>query len=84
MKKFPMPPVNLLDPYMDAWLAEVSTVIRLRDGRAVAMPPTHWPCGQPVTYIGVVAQDIETTHPDAVVSIDGLLAVDYSRLRGDH
>lgn len=36
--------------------------------------------GEPQTYKGVMAQDILLTHPDAVVSIDGVLHVDYDRL----
>ena len=37
--------------------------------------------GDPVTHMGVMAQDVQKIHPDAVIRLeDGYLAVDYSRI----
>lgn len=35
--------------------------------------------GQPSTYIGVMAQEVEVTNPDAVSELDGIKFVDYSK-----
>jgi hypothetical protein len=36
--------------------------------------------GNPNKFIGVMAQDVEKTHPDAVTEIDGYKAVDYDAI----
>ena len=37
--------------------------------------------GDPVTQMGVMAQEVQKVHPDAVIRLeDGYLAVDYSRI----
>ena len=36
--------------------------------------------GDDKKYTGVMAQEVQETHPEAVVSIDGILHVDYSRI----
>lgn len=36
--------------------------------------------GQPTVHMGVMAQDIETDIPDAVIEIDGIKHVDYSKV----
>jgi hypothetical protein len=39
--------------------------------------------GDPVTHMGVIAQEVQKIHPDAVTRLeDGYLAVDYSRIGG--
>jgi hypothetical protein len=39
--------------------------------------------GDPVTHMGVMAQEAQKIHPDAVIRLeDGYLAVDYSRIGG--
>jgi hypothetical protein len=35
--------------------------------------------GDPVTQIGLIAQDVEARHPDAVAEIGGVKAVDYAK-----
>jgi hypothetical protein len=36
--------------------------------------------GQPAVHIGTMAQDVERSHPDAVVEFDGVKHVDYGKL----
>lgn len=36
--------------------------------------------GLPERYIGVIAQEVEKTHPDAVIEVDGYKAVNYDKI----
>jgi hypothetical protein len=73
-----MPPINMLDPIMRQWLDSVSPKMT-RDGQTILLPLTHWPNGQEITYIGVMADEVEKI-PGAVIKIDGLMFVDYEKV----
>jgi hypothetical protein len=73
-----MPPINMLDPIMWQWLNRISPKIT-KDGETICLPVTHWPNGEPVTYIGLMADEVEKVDPDAVSEINGIKHVDYAK-----
>jgi len=42
-------------------------------------PLTHWPNGDPIQYIGTMADDLEKLNPEAVHEFDGVKVVDYTK-----
>ena len=69
----------MLDPLMWDWIKRTGTVIE-KDGKKIILPPIHWPDGQPITYLGVMADEVEKIYPDAVFEVNGIKTVDYEKL----
>jgi hypothetical protein len=73
-----MPPVNLLDPIMRHWLQRVSPTVS-KNGQMISLPLTHWPTGEAITYIGVMADEVEHANPAAIIKVNGTSVVDYDK-----
>jgi hypothetical protein len=79
-KKFRHDPTLIPHPMVSDMRAkeEIRLVGRTFDGLNIY---TFRYKGDPVTQMGVMAQEVQKVHPDAVIRLDdGYLAVDYSRI----
>jgi hypothetical protein len=55
--------------------------LEIIDGKLLALPVTHWPNGEPITYIGFMADEVEKVCPGAVTSVNGFRTVDYDKAK---
>ena len=73
-----MPPLNLRAPVIREWIRRIGPK-ESRGGREFSIPLTHWPNGGPITYIGLMAGEIEKENPSAVFYVNGTRMVDYGK-----
>jgi hypothetical protein len=67
--------INLLDPQVRQRMARNET--RTIGGHRVIAQPTHDENGLPITYIGLMAQEVEREFPQAITEINGIKCVNY-------